>query len=150
MSAYRRIDKQHHRIQKYKLGRQKNKALKEMGVAATPKTIEQLVESTATATELSAKASSRNVRRWPTKAKAKAKVGAAVAARRHWEASQDETLASEEAARQAYEEREQQKELKRKRRCELTAKCNKRTKRGQPILGLQVERYLCTLRQAGH
>tara|TARA_B110001452_G_scaffold225643_1_gene199675 strand:+ start:372 stop:824 length:453 start_codon:yes stop_codon:yes gene_type:complete len=59
--------------------------------------------------------------------------------RQRLEAKQAEERA--EAQREAAERQRQQKEVKR-RRAEQTAKLNKRTKRGQPILSNQIERML--------
>jgi hypothetical protein len=144
MSAQKRygngaIEKKHQRVQKYQLGRARAHAFKSLGELA-PHAL--MAQDFGSSDEQFAGASASSN---PTRP-AKAKVGAAVAARRHWEASQADTRAAEEVARQAHEEQERKKELSRKRRSEWTTKCNKRTKRGQPILGLQVERYLDTLR----
>jgi hypothetical protein len=136
------IDKKHHRVQKYKLGRARASAFKNLGELA-PHAL--MAQDFGSSDEQFAGASASMASSNPTRP-AKAKVGAAVAARRQWEASQADTRAAEEVARQAHEEQERKKELSRKRRSEWTTKCNKRTKRGQPILGLQVERYLDTLR----
>jgi hypothetical protein len=140
--GYGAIDKKHHRVQKYKLGRARASAVKSLGELA-PHAL--MAQDFGSSDEQFAGASASMASSNPTRS-AKVKVGAAVAARRQWEASQADTRAAEEVARQAHEEQERKKELSRKRRCEWTTKCNKRTKRGQPILGLQVERYLDTLR----
>ena len=140
--GYGAIDKKHHRVQKYKLGRARASAVKSLGELA-PHAL--MAQDFGSSDEQFAGASASMASSNPTRS-AKVKVGAAVAARRQWEASQADTRAAEEVARQAHEEQERKKELSRKRRSEWTTKCNKRTKRGQPILGLQVERYLDTLR----
>ena len=140
--GYGAIDKKHHRVQKYKLGRARASAVKSLGELA-PHAL--MAQDFGSSDEQFAGASASMASSNPTRS-AKVKVGAAVAARRQWEASQADTRAAEEVARQAHGELERKKELSRKRRCEWTTKCNKRTKRGQPILGLQVERYLDTLR----
>ena len=136
------IDKKQHRVQKYKLGRERASAVKSLG-ELVPQAL--MAQDFGSSDEQFAGTHVLMASINPTRP-AKAKVGAAVAARRQWEASQADTRAAEEVARQAHEEQERKKELSRKRRSEWTTKCNKRTKRGQPILGLQVERYLDTLR----
>ena len=67
---------------------------------------------------------------------------AQVSARQQWEKGQADADAEWEAKRAAAEERERQRVEAQKRRAVQTAKLKKRTKRGQPVLGNQVEMLL--------
>ena len=69
-------------------------------------------------------------------------------ARRAWEESQAKVEAERQAEIDAREAERQAKEANRKRRADQTAKLNKRTKRGQPVLGFQVERMLDSIRRS--
>ena len=73
------------------------------------------------------------------------KVSAVAAARSAWERSQVDVIAAREAARVAAAERREEQEAARKRRSEQTSKLKKRTKRGQPVLGNMVDRFLSKL-----
>lgn len=80
------------------------------------------------------------------KRKKKAKhLSAAAAARRRWEEQQAEVTAAREAAQAAREQRIREQDAARKRRSEQVIKLSKRTKRGQPVLGNHVERFLSKL-----
>jgi hypothetical protein len=67
---------------------------------------------------------------------------AQVGARQQWEKGQADADAEWEAKRAAAEERERQRAEAQKRRAVQTALLKKRTKRGQPVLGNQVELLL--------
>ena len=56
--------------------------------------------------------------------------------------------AARQAEEEAREERQRQQEAARRRRSQQTANLNKRNKRGQPVLGFEVERLLGTLQRS--
>ena len=74
--------------------------------------------------------------------KRKKKEGAAAAARRQWLKDQEAVEAERQAAREAVAARKAAREQSRLRRARETAKMQKRTKRGQPVLGNQIEALL--------
>ena len=77
----------------------------------------------------------------------KKKVSAATAARRQWEKEQADVIAEREAAEAARVQRETEKAAARKRRSDHLAIYKKRTKRGQPTLGLQMDLLLQKLQR---
>ena len=81
--------------------------------------------------------------------KRKKKEGAAAAARRQWLKDQEAVEAERQAAREAVAARKAAREQSRLRRARETAKMQKRTKRGQPVLGNQIEALLGRI-QAPH
>lgn len=139
-------DKQRHLVAKYRLGKARAKALKEAGAEYSTVPASSDGASADRQPGAAEDASQRGI----TKKKKAPKVGAAVAARRRWEESQFGVDAAKQAEQEVREQQRRDKEEARKRRVEFTAKCNKRTKRGQPVLGFQVEKMLETLqRKAG-
>lgn len=83
------------------------------------------------------------------KKKKKKKVSAAEAARREWEEGQKVVQAERDAAQAAREQVAREKAAAHKRRSEQSAKLSKRNKRGQPVLGNQVERLLGLIQRQG-
>ena len=79
----------------------------------------------------------------------KKKTSAAEVARKKWEQRQAEVQQEREAAAAAKEQRQREIEAARKRRSDQAAKLSKRTKRGQPVLGNQVEHLLARIQRGG-
>lgn len=70
------------------------------------------------------------------------KHSAAAAARKQWEQKQEAVNTAREEAAAAYAQRQHEQAAARKRRADQQAKLSKRNKRGQPVLGNQVEHLL--------
>ena len=83
------------------------------------------------------------------KFKKKKKMSAAEAARKKWEQKQVEVQAERDAAIARKEQRNREIEAARKRRSDQASKLSKRTKRGQPVLGNQVEHLLARIQRGG-
>jgi hypothetical protein len=79
--------------------------------------------------------------------KKRKKLSAAAQARRKWEEDHAAVIAEREAAARAKEERLRQQELNRKHRKDQAVKLSKRNRRGQPVLGFEVERLLSNLKR---
>ena len=75
-------------------------------------------------------------------------MSSAATQRRKWEREQEKVQAARQAEEEAREERQRQQEAARRRRSQQTANLNKRNKRGQPVLGFEVERLLGTLQRS--
>jgi hypothetical protein len=118
------------KVAQYRRFSEYQKALKEVAVDA-PVIPAQLPEPDA----VPAHAEQRHKPRKP-------KVSAQALARREWEQQQAQVTAAREAEMREREERQRQQEQNRKRKKELSMKLNKRTKRGQPVLGFEMERLL--------
>ena len=73
------------------------------------------------------------------------KVSALAAARAGWERSQADVVAARDEARAAKEARIAAQQAALKRRAEQASKLNKRTKKGQPVLGNQIDMMLAKL-----
>lgn len=127
---YKVGEKQRQKVRRYKLSAERQKALKALPTAAP-------TFDTHSASEGSSIRKKRRV-----------KINAASAARRSWEATHAEELAAQQTMREESAQQQKEKDEARKRRLDHTAKLNKRTKRGQPILGFEVERMLDTLQRA--
>ena len=69
-------------------------------------------------------------------------------ARKEWEAKEQQQQAAKQEAQRLAAEREAAREDARKRRRAESAKLNKRTRKGQPILGNQVEHILRKLERS--
>ena len=75
----------------------------------------------------------------PRRHRKKQKSSAAAVARRKWEQEQTEVTRAREEAEAAKAEVERQKSEARKRRSDQQAQYKKRTKKGQPVLGNQID-----------
>ena len=113
-------------VAKYKLGRARARALKEYEQAGS--TGASLADPPVSSI---AKSSMK-----------RSKINAAAAARRKFEASQFDAVAARQAEIAVHEQQMREREESHKRRQRHSEDSRKRTKRGQPILGLAVERYL--------
>ena len=148
------------KVAKYKLHSQHKKALRDFGERAGPSSSWQpaaLAEEPQPQPQQHSQppqaqapwraADGSRVSRAPKQRK---KVSALAAARGKWERSQVDVTAAHEASLQAAAERREAQEAARRRRSEQTSKLKKRTKRGQPVLGNMVDRYLSQLEGGRH
>ena len=144
----RLIDKaRHKKVAKYKLYKGYKSALKssEAGPSAAPSYSggDDLLHSDLPPQRAEEKWEKNN--KWESKKSSK--LHAAAAARKKWEQKNAEQLRAKEEAAAAKERRHAEIEAAKKRRSEQSAKLSKRNKRGQPVLGNQVEVMLAKLQR---